>query len=389
MKSIDTDKVLNRIHSELAKNNGSKNLNKGLMAGDLSQILFYFYFNKYYKIDSTIEIEKILENNFTNINDKFYGMSLSVGLSGLSFIANFLIKNKMIDENDIDLELINSEIVSFSSTELIKSNYDYLHGGLGGIMHLNNYNDVDNFIELIYNNKVQINKNEITLYNLSDSGIKERSSNLGLAHGLSSLVIVLSNLFEKTSKKNMCLELVSGLLTFILKQKRHNKLSLYPNIANNSNENDAGGRLAWCNGDLGIASAFWQAGKIFNNESWKDEAIDIMVFNSKRRGLAMNGLSDACFCHGTSGIAHIFNRFYLETKVPDFNSARQYWINETIKKADFENTECVFKTWESSDMRFQNDFGLLNGITGVGLTLLGFLSDNIEDLSWDKSLLLS
>jgi lantibiotic modifying enzyme len=114
-----------------------------------------------------------------------------------------------------------------------------------------------------------------------------------------------------------------------------------------------------------------------------------MVFNSKRRGLAMNGLSDACFCHGTSGIAHIFNRFYLETKVPDFNSARQYWINETIKKADFENTECVFKTWESSDMRFQNDFGLLNGITGVGLTLLGFLSDNIEDLSWDKSLLLS
>ncbi len=383
--------ILNSIKSELIKNNGFNNSNIGLMGGDISQILFHFYFNKYYNLSSTQEIETILVNNYSNISDKFHGMTLSSGLSGLSFVTNFLIENDIIDKNDVDIEMIDIEITSFATTELSKSNFDYLHGGLGGIMNLNEYdtNNVDVFIEKIHMNRVEICKNEFTMYNTSINDIASKVSNLGLAHGLPSIVIVLSKLFGKTNKKEMCFELISNLLSFIKKHKKTNEFSLFPDSVDGHNKIDKSGRLAWCYGDLGIASAFWQAGKVFNNKSWNDEAIDILIFNSKKRDLKLCGIKDACFCHGTSGVAHIFNRFYLETNISEFENASRFWLNETLKKSEWKEGSVQFKNWKNSDIGFQNDLGLLEGTTGVGLVLLGFLLNKKEDLNWDKCFLLS
>jgi lantibiotic biosynthesis protein len=148
-------------------------------------------------------------------------------------------------------------------------------------------------------------------------------------------------------------------------------------------------RLGWCYGDPGIASSIWQAGKALKNEEWKNEAIEIMLHASLRKELKINGVMDAGICHGTAGIAHIFNRFYWETKMPVFKEAANYWIEETLKMAYHKDGLAGYKAWQGKERGWQNEYGLLEGVAGIGLVLLGFLTDDINDLSWDRCLLLS
>ncbi len=96
---------------------------------------------------------------------------------------------------------------------------------------------------------------------------------------------------------------------------------------------------------------------------------------------------DACFCHGTSGIAHIFNRMWRETGMPECKDAAAYWIGQTLSLAKFEDGLAGYKTWQGTERGFQNEYGLLEGIAGIGLVLLSYHYE-IEP-TWDECLLLS
>lgn len=145
-------------------------------------------------------------------------------------------------------------------------------------------------------------------------------------------------------------------------------------------------RLAWCYGDLGAAIAFWQAGNTLGEQRWKTEALHILQHASKRIDLHANQVVDAGICHGTAGIAHIFNRFYRETKQIFLKDAADYWINETLKMATQKDGLCGYKAWQGEEGWVAQQ-GLLEGIAGIGLVLISYLST--EDAAWDKAFLLS
>ena len=73
--------------------------------------------------------------------------------------------------------------------------------------------------------------------------------------------------------------------------------------------------------------------------------------------------------------------------MPECKDAAAYWINQTLCMARFEDGLAGYKTWQGDKRGFQNEYGLLEGIAGIGLALLSFLSD--EDPTWDECLLLS
>ena len=64
-----------------------------------------------------------------------------------------------------------------------------------------------------------------------------------------------------------------------------------------------------------------------------------------------------------------------------------YWIGRTLSMAKFEDGLAGYKTWQGAERGFRNEYGLLEGIAGIRLVLLAYLSD--EEPTWDECLLLS
>jgi hypothetical protein len=118
--------------------------------------------------------------------------------------------------------------------------------------------------------------------------------------------------------------------------------------------------------------------------------LEIFIFAAtQRRNLQDNHVSDACLCHGTAGIGHIFYRMWWNTKLPEFKDAADYWFEQTLKMARFEDGLAGFKALEIQDGKstWINKYGLLEGILGIGLAMLTYYYE--MDPVWDECLLLS
>lgn len=211
-----------------------------------------------------------------------------------------------------------------------------------------------------------------------------------MSHGISSILSILCKSYMNNYNIKNTDILIRYTVNFLLKSKQSNMNSLYPNYIDIYNykgvKTKKESRLAWCYGDLGVGIALWHASQALGQENWKQESINIFVHAAKRRELEQNGIVDAGLCHGTAGIAHIFNRMFRNTGIKEFKDSSDYWILETIKMAKFKDGLAGYKAWHGKN-GWQNEYGFLEGIAGIGLALIAAISD--DDPTWDECLLLS
>jgi len=146
-------------------------------------------------------------------------------------------------------------------------------------------------------------------------------------------------------------------------------------------------RLGWCYGDLGIGIRFWYAAKVLQDKTLGNEAIKILKHAANRRSFKDTMVIDASICHGSFGIAQIFNRMYKETKDPVFKDATEFWIQDGLDKAIHKDGLAGYKQWKGEDIGWTNEVSLLEGISGIGLVILDYLTD--YNTSWDECLLIS
>jgi hypothetical protein len=362
----------------------SENNTISLINGSSSKLLFYSYYLKYIKQDYEVlnDLNKNLEFCIETIKESEYILPYySYGLSGFIWTLHQLQKEGILDvENIFEFDSFFVQgLVKLFEDQVAKLNYDLFNGGIGLAMAIDllnpSYNCREKLVGLNKQGKWQTN-NEIM----------EKKYNFGLSHGIPSVISYLCNIHD-----HKILESVENALEFIRSFKRKSgTISLYPSFASISSQDlFYNSRLGWCYGDLGIAIAFWKAGKLFNRDDWKKEAIEIIVSTSKRRDLSENLVVDSGICHGTVGIAHIFNRFFKETEICEFEDAKWFWINETLEMARNRNGLAGYKAWQGNDIGWTNEYGLLEGIAGIGLVLIGFLSNELESLNWDRALLIS
>jgi lantibiotic modifying enzyme len=213
--------------------------------------------------------------------------------------------------------------------------------------------------------------------------------NISLSHGMSSIISILSKLLKiEEINKGKTETLLRGTVQYILAQEidKDKYGSFFTNFALESTETVAKSRLAWCYGDLGIASVLYQAGKVLNKDSWINRSLEILLFAATQR---KDSLDDAILCHGTAGIGHIFYRMWWNTKLPEFKEAADYWFKETLKMATFKDGLAGFKALEMPDGKptYVNKYGLLTGVAGIGLAMLTYYYE--LDPAWDECLLLS
>jgi hypothetical protein len=91
---------------------------------------------------------------------------------------------------------------------------------------------------------------------------------------------------------------------------------------------------------LGIASALWLAGSAAGEISWREKAAAVFQRAARRTDLREAGVVDVSLCHGTAGIAHLFNRAYYHTGIAALRAALDYWLRQTIGKATYATSSC-------------------------------------------------
>lgn len=151
-------------------------------------------------------------------------------------------------------------------------------------------------------------------------------------------------------------------------------------------------RLSWCRGDAGIAAALMAAASLLEDPAVQAAAVRVARRAARRRG-EHAGVGDPCLCHGTAGLAHLFNRMYQRTGDPDLADAARHWYHHTLHllRDDMAETGGCWSwqkehdSWGEPVRRPEPAF--LLGAAGVGLALLAAISD--VEPAWDRLLLAS
>ena len=371
----------------------------GLLSGTSGISLFL---NEYLKVCGKekylLLAESHVESALNDIfNDPMPKGSFCDGISGVLYLLSYFERHGTF-KCDISCD-VNEYLYSYLKFEIANNHYDFLHGALGIAFcfltrpHHNSYTNkvISETLFFLQNNMI-LDKTKRTSKWISKNNKKEDEYNISLSHGMSSIVVFLLKMYQQTEcyVKDGLKLMIENTIGYILMQEiDHNKYgSFFPYVAIESSKSISKSRLAWCYGDLGIATTLYQAGNILDRQDWIEKSLEILQFAASwRRDLKDNMVFDACFCHGTSGIGHIFYRMWYNTKILEFKEAADYWFGKTIEMASFKDGLEGFKIWNTLTHSYDNSYGLLEGVAGIGLALISYAYET--EPFWDECLLLS
>ncbi|WP_316839782.1 lanthionine synthetase LanC family protein [Pedobacter gandavensis] len=370
--------------------------NDGFLGGGLGTIYYFFYYSMVLEDDKIQEkaqemlaayIEK-LNNDELNIHP----FSYCNGLAGFAYAMSHLHKIGAVNI-DIEEEFEGlDEQLFHSATELLKNHCtDFLHGAFG-IIHYFSSRDRSDRIQNYLDELIKIIHHQLLDYpdfacianlSLPSNQVKEQI-NMSLAHGLSGFLIVLLNSTENSASKSLILDTITRCSAMIEQsyQKRTEdpeSFSGFPSVVNfNEGSRKYNNRLAWCYGDLGQVLLFTRMNKtkeLPNVNTFSLEALSNTTV--KRKSYKSTLVKDSYFCHGAAGVAHFYQSLHKESGNPIFATAHQYWIKKTVKLLAEDLNNKTFAGEEHS---------ILDGLSGVGLTLLSSISK--KQLSWGDAVLL-
>lgn len=376
-----------------------KQYTSGLL-GDIGGLcLFSFYYGKVLNdTNSLVKGEELTDHIILNIKNSLNNANFrySNGVIGFTLLLKFLNKENFVDfeTNDV-LSDLDEIIFNYAIKELDMGNYDFLHGAMGALYYflfdtelLNDY--ARRIISKLHSIAEFTDESRIywPFFDIQDPYKSKKLINLGLAHGQPAIVNILSKAHRLDSHNNILKKLIENATKTIIAYKYSDfRNSLYPSIRPISKNNDysQGSRMGWCYGDLGIALTLWEAGEALDNASFKSEALQCIEKSVTRTNLLDNHVKDAALCHGSAGIMYIFNKF-SQLNEKKYEHEVNYWKDISVKMLNKNKDKLLtgYCAW-SNHMQYYNDFGLLQGISGVGLSFLSLLDPKLK---WGEILLM-
>lgn len=360
----------------------------GVLKGLAGLALFSFNYSKVFNVDHKTG-NLILEECIDRINKGYTNPTYCNGILGLGWVINYLIKENLIDPSNNEVLVdIDQYAHSWLVQSLQQNNFDFLHGAIGYANYLiDRYNNSGNYIDkkLVEESIFILLKYFADLLpnlNSFSKGSKEVSVKMsfenkvifGLAHGISSIIYIL-NKTSTISKFNIeSLVLADKYVAYLIKyrNKENDGISLFPNYLSSNGIVKYHSALSWCTGDLGIGYNLLNTSIQYNhNEIHKQIGIEILKNGTQRKSLEKTLLKENNICHGSLGAYKIFSNSYKITKDEDFNKAAAYWLDLGLQNIDIKN---------------DSDLTILNGLSGIGLTLLDICDSH--KLNWDECLFL-
>ena len=368
----------------------------GLLSGKSGMVMATLLLSKFFNNDKSLIglTKKNIISCVNAINKGNCTYTFCDGIAGFGWLLNFLKKKEFLSEEEISFfDGLDEFLFQIMIKDLNQKNYDFMHGASGTCLYfLQNLSDNHvKYIKSYINLMEEISEKENDLYKwesiVEETGFK--GYDLGISHGIPSIIAILSKILKSGINEKKVRHLLTGSINYLLKNIQEpsiNQSYFLNTICENSTATKS--RLAWCYGDLGVAISLYQASVALGNKELTDLSNEIFLFSSKRTDLKSELVKDAGFCHGSSGIAHIYNRMYNNTGNEIYKTTSDFWIKETLKHATFNDGLAGFKAFRSKELGgWRNEYNLLEGMSGICLSLLGSISS--EYIDWDECLLLS
>lgn len=384
------ERVIFDIHRNLEKVPTSLSLMNGVSGSVLFRHLYHKHLSKgIFPNDFYTTIEELAHNSTLVGHSSFCN-----GRTGIQWLFSYLFKNEIFDEDDWQLLCEDNNNLCLLAIEWLKvGNFDFLHGATGIVyqmLYLNRnisetfYKDYFAILDLAFENSEGC---FLPSYSIKTNRLIPDETNLSLSHGITSILKFCLECFRlnicREESSRLARKIIDYLITYINSDK---SISFFPNKVNSNASEDLTSRLAWCYGDLSIGFIIYQASLLFSDFELRNLSLEILRHNSCRRESSNTRVCDSGFCHGSSGIAHIFNKVWKLTDEPIFKEACDFWIKETIERKWGDSTAVSFSAFNPISNKYERNFGLLEGEAGIGLVLISYLTG---DFSWDYCFMLN
>lgn len=212
--------------------------------------------------------------------------------------------------------------------------------------------------------------------------------NVGLSHGISGPLIILSKAYKRGIIVDGHRDAIKRITEDLIKLKNHNDNNWAGMIdveyyINSNTFLDLPTRSAWCYGTPGTAFSLLTAAEALNDNELSEiakKAMKDLIGNEQQ-------VFSPSFCHGYAGIAYLYKRFFEKTNIKEFfeESIR---LKEKTKEFFNEQNPFGFYDIEAKDHSLLklNSIGLLQGVSGILLTLLAFEEESLP--IWETAFLL-
>lgn len=383
------NEYLDIIVSKIINTEFSETDNVSVLTGFSSNCIFYEKLAQY-KPELSSQLKKLTKDNINIIFDYIEDNKISSfnvdGLVGLGWAVSYLCNSRFLDEdaNSILSELDN-HLFDIAINDFKNNNFDYFYGGLGyGNYFLNrskssqiNLKYLRKLGEILTKKIITNNNDKNKIVWQNDKDIDSNIFDFSISHGLSSIIIFLSDLIALNITPKYYYPIVESCCFQLLNHKKNNRI---PDCLENGKPKYS--PLRWCHGELGIVSALAYASEVLNNklinEAAYEIAMEISCFKMENQKLV-----SANICHGTLGVAHVFQKWYNHYwQSPKIRDAALYWYKQS---SNIINSDTGFKYFDNDGV-FREKNGILFGIEGMGLAIISALDNKLTD--WDSFVLL-
>jgi lantibiotic modifying enzyme len=376
--------------------------NHGLLGGGLGHQLFWLHYAEATQSRAVFhnavdEVEKSLEE--ADLTSRKF--TFCDGIAGLCWMVEYLVARGWLADDAVDvLEPVDDHLYHAMMRYVENDNYDFLHGA-GGIgfyfanrssqsERINGY--MQDLVRGLKEKACDDGSGDLKWFHLNlVTGEKNKDEfNLGLAHGIPSILILLIRIYEAGVMKKEVYQMIEKTTKYIIKNQFdiRESSSYFPSFAKDRKPNS---RLGWCYGDLGVCCALWQAARTLNDTSLGGFVRQVMIHAAGIREPQFTRVMDAGICHGSAGVAHIFRRFYEATGEAQLKEASDYWYDKTLAFAMHSDGYAGYKVYlspvDDKPAMSRVSSSVLEGISGIGLVLL-YKVFHYEPV-WEKALLIT
>lgn len=384
--------------------------NPGLFTGIGSQVLFIAYYKLYSKKRlNKLLLEKV-ELLFSCLGQQQYvSAGFTNGFTGIIWLINHLKDHRFGIRKylDFDFSFFEDKIIEEVYAELARKEDDPMGGYMGKLPYLssgqNSFAKSEATQSIINElDRISLKEKDGSIWWNVGINSKDREDHfidIGTAHGVCGILLrLISTLRGSSTHPLKMLELIHGGIKWIRSVEIAG--GQYPSFFID-NKPKGLNRIAWCYGDLCVAEVFYQYGTVFNKPEYVEYAyliicrvlllddIDTDIIQDKKN-------VDFCFCHGSAGLSYLYSMY--AARFPDNIEIRKYskrWLQKTLNQIDINvaddnifglNPE-AFKLIPIENLRI----GLLNGYTGVGLSIISTFATNQNVLlpNWGEALLIA
>lgn len=312
---------------------------------------------------------------------------LTKGLSGLLYLADMQERKGHYVLEPRKRELIEQYCYSWARRCVANDSNSFLNGSFGilfsflNTMHQKGRQEqVEVLLEEIDSNAVQ---NLSRYWIRNGSGHHKHTIDFSLAGGQPAYLLILLQALEKGISIDRNYMAITRGISYMLQVKQDvdnesAQYSFFPESVNSvTHQRTYSNRLGWNGGDLTEALLLYHAADTLSNQKYLQVA-DIVGTSSLMRITEEETLcTDAGFYAGASGVAQMYKTLHRLRPLPAYEKGYYFWMEKTMDFLEHELESGLYRTREKD---------LMNGLVGIGLTLLSFIHE--KELSWSRMCLL-